>query len=319
METREKIIILHTSPPTLREESKPKPQPLPSVKARPSTAGRQGVHRGGRRLKRRRLRPAWVLSMLTLLIIVLGLPIAIWRLSSSNGAQPLAITEPSESCLSRASPYYRYEDTQLGVASQIGIDVSTYQGNIDWLTVKAAGMEFAMLRLGFRGYESGKLALDSTFLQNAEGAEAAGIGIGVYFFSQAVTEDEAEEEARFVLEQLKNIPVTYPIAYDLEHYTASAARTDALTGEQATRNAIRFCETIQEAGYQPVIYMNGHWAAEIYDLNALAQYPIWFAGYRDLPDIKGGVAMWQYTDQGSVPGIENAAVDLNLMFVPSKR
>ena len=174
----------------------------------------------------------------------------------------------SEEALTRREPFYKYDAP--GVTAYAGVDVSSYQGVVDWPAVKAAGADFAMLRVGFRGYGTGALVEDNAFAQNAADAAKAGLTVGVYFYSQAVTEEEAAEEARFVVERLRGTNVSGPIAYDLEFYTADEARTDDLTGEQATQNAIAFCDVIRQAGYEPVVYMNLHWAGSMYGMEELA-------------------------------------------------
>ena len=193
------------------------------------------------------------------------------------------------------------------------MDVSSYQGNVDWPAVKAAGADFAMLRVGFRGYGTGALVEDNAFAQNAADAAKAGLTVGVYFYSQAVTEEEAAEEARFVVERLRGTNVSGPIAYDLEFYTADEARTDDLTGEQATQNAIAFCDVIRQAGYEPVVYMNLHWAGSMYGMEELAHLPVWLASYGPVPALDRGVTLWQYSESGVVDGIEGP-VDLDLWF-----
>ena len=151
------------------------------------------------------------------------------------------------------------------------------------------------------------------FAQNAADAAKAGLTVGVYFYSQAVTEEEAAEEARFVVERLRGTNVSGPIAYDLEFYTADEARTDDLTGEQATQNAIAFCDVIRQAGYEPVVYMNLHWAGSMYGMEELAHLPVWLASYGPVPALERGVTLWQYSESGGVDGIEGP-VDLDLWF-----
>lgn len=138
-------------------------------------------------------------------------------------------------------------------------------------------------------------------------------GVGVYFYSQAVTEEEAAEEARFVVERLRGTNVSGPIAYDLEFYTADEARTDDLTGEQATQNALAFCDVIRQAGYEPVVYMNLHWAGSMYGMEELAHLPVWLASYGPVPALDRGVTLWQYSESGVVDGVEGP-VDLDLWF-----
>lgn len=200
------------------------------------------------------------------------------------------------------------------VVSYRGIDVSNFQGEIDWQQVKNAGVDFAMIRLGYRGYGTGVIELDERFEANIQGATAAGIDVGVYFFSQAISEEEAIEEANFVLQNIKNYNITYPIAYDMEPIPDDTARTDYLTGRQITDHCIAFSETIKNAGYIPMIYSNKRQFILKLDLSSLADYDTWYAGYISQPDYPYDFKIWQYTDKGQVPGIEGN-VDLNISFV----
>ena len=199
------------------------------------------------------------------------------------------------------------------VASYRGIDVSSHQGVIDWNKVKAAGVDFAMIRVGYRGYGTGAILLDDYFDANMKGAIDAGIHVGVYFFSQAITEEEAREEARFVLEHIKNYNVTYPVAYDMEAIPYDTARTDTLTGRQITNHTIAFCDLVKEAGYKPSVYSNRRTLILKLDLTRLTAYDTWYAAYVGYPDYPYDFKMWQFTDSGSVDGIEGD-VDINISF-----
>ena len=197
-----------------------------------------------------------------------------------------------------------------------GIDVSYYQGKIDWEKVKQAGYEFAFLRIGFRGYGAeGIMKADQRFEENIKGAQAAGIDVGVYFFAQAVNEAEALEEADFVLELLKGYQLQMPVVYDPELIRDDTARTDHVTGAQFTKNTIVFCERIKEAGFQPMIYSNMVWEAFLFDMEALQEYPVWYADYEAVPQTPYAFSIWQYSEKGSVDGI-SGNVDLNIAFCP---
>lgn len=198
-----------------------------------------------------------------------------------------------------------------------GVDVSKWQPNIDWEKVKAAGYEFAFFRLGYRGYQEGGLFIDETFYQNMENADKAGIDMGVYFFSQAVTEEEAIEEANFVLDALKGYEIQLPIVYDPEFVYEEDSRTKDLSGDQITKNTIAFCETIEKAGYSSMIYSSMYWQAEIFDMGELKDYSFWYADYMETPQTPYDFTYWQYSDTGSVDGIEGN-VDLNIQFIPTK-
>ena len=213
--------------------------------------------------------------------------------------------------LKEENGYKYYEEKEEGVSSAIGIDVSEFQGEIDWNVVKESGIEFAIIRLGYRGYGAeGRLVLDERFEQNIKGAQAAGLKTGVYFFSQAVSDKEAKEEAEFVLQTLEGRKLELPVVFDTEGDTA---RTDENTREQFTDNCIIFCDRIEEAGYETMIYANMKWMAFTLYMEELTGYDIWYADYENTPQCPYDFSVWQYSESGSVPGIEGA-VDLNVWF-----
>lgn len=198
----------------------------------------------------------------------------------------------------------------------LGIDVSSHQKEIDWNQVAASGVEFVMIRLGFRGYgEEGTMNLDPYFHQNLAGAKAAGLKVGVYFFSQAITVEEALEEAVFVLENLGGAALDYPVVYDWEAITTAKARTDGLDTDTLTDCAIAFCDAVSYAGYKPMIYYNLPVGYTRYDLSRLTSYDVWFAQYAAKPTMYYNYRIWQYTDSGRIPGIETK-VDMNIAFLP---
>ena len=213
--------------------------------------------------------------------------------------------------------FLEYKDAALGIA------VSEFQGNIDWYAVKAAGVEFAIIRLGYRGMTQGVLNLDQNFAENLAGASDAGLQLGVYFFSQAVTAKEGEAEAKFVLEQLEGKKLDYPVVFDWEDpvpsedLPAETLRALNCPGETVTAAAKSFCETIKEGGYTPCVYFNKHQAYYFYDLDVLKDYEFWYAEYNPRPAVCYHFRTWQYSDQGTVPGIETT-VDMNLCFEPRK-
>ena len=197
-----------------------------------------------------------------------------------------------------------------------GIDVSDWQGKIDWKQVTDAGYEFAILRLGYRGYGTkGTMKMDNTFYYNIQNAQTYGIDVGVYFFAQAVNETEALEEANFVLNALKGYHLQLPVVYDPELISHTKARTDNVTGEQFTKNTIVFCEAIRAAGYTPMVYSNMIWEATLFDMTQLQAYDFWYADYEMIPQTPYAFTIWQYSDHGRVPGI-NTNVDLNIQFIP---
>ena len=198
----------------------------------------------------------------------------------------------------------------------IGIDVSSHQGEIDWERVAASGVEFAMIRLGYRGYGSeGTLNLDPYFEQNLAGARAAGLKVGIYFFSQAITVEEAYEEAAFVLEHLDGEALDYPLAYDWEPISGVGARTDGLDSVTLTDCALTFCHMAELAGYTPMVYYNNPVGYGRYDLSRLTDYDVWFAQYASRPTMYYDYRIWQYTSSGTVPGIDTR-VDMNIAFIP---
>ena len=211
----------------------------------------------------------------------------------------------------------RYQYTAPdGTQALVGVDVSTYNGDIDWTAVKGDGISFAMIRLGFRGYgESGKLVLDDKFLANIQGATQAGLDVGVYFFSQAITVDEAEEEAEYVIQALEDYSITYPVVFDLEKIGYDTARTDDLSVETATQITQAFCQRVAQAGYRPMIYGNVAWLMDRIDLTQLTQYDRWLAQYQTSPTFPYQFSMWQYGNQGTVAGIPGS-VDMNLLLTP---
>lgn len=209
--------------------------------------------------------------------------------------------------------FYLNEDGEI--ASRLGIDVSEYQPEVDWQQVKDYGVDFVIVRLGYRGYgEAGKLVEDSMFRSHVEGALAAGLDVGVYFFSQAVNQAEAEEEAQFVLERIRDYDIKGPVVYDTEEIKNDTARTDDLDGKAFTDHCIAFCDAVKVAGYETMIYANMKWMAFTLDLTRLTDYEKWYADYELLPQCPYEISMWQYTETGQVPGIDGN-VDMNLWFL----
>ena len=199
-----------------------------------------------------------------------------------------------------------------GVTGVAGIDVSSYQTDVDWIAVKEAGIEFAMIRVGYRGWETGKLDLDACFLSHIQGALDAEIEVGVYFFSQALTEEEAIEEAEFVLTWIEGYDVTYPVVFDWEEVDVPA-RTDNMNMLKLTACADAFCKRIKEAGYEPAVYFNQAYGYQQFNLVSLRDYQFWLAEYAETPTFAYDFQIWQYTNEGTVPGIAGN-VDLNVYF-----
>lgn len=195
-----------------------------------------------------------------------------------------------------------------------GIDVSSYQGEVDWHQVAEAGVDFAIIRLGYRGYESGKLVEDKFARQNLEGAAEAGIQLGVYFFSQALNPNEAREEARFVLDMIDPYEIAMPVVFDWEHVNSETARTNGMNPYAATDCAQAFLEVIDEAGYWPMMYFNSFQSRKLFYLDQLMDYDFWLALYSDRMSFPYKVDMWQYTCTGTIPGVIGD-VDVNVLFL----
>ncbi len=212
-----------------------------------------------------------------------------------------------------ANGFYEYmENGQL--ISHKGIDVSKHQGEIDWQQVAADGVEFAFIRVGNRGYGTGAIVPDEQFENNIKGATTNGIKAGVYFFSQATTEEEAIEEANFVLENIAPYKIQCPVVVDVEKVSDSQARMNLISREQRTANVKAFCDTIAAAGYTPMIYHNMEMATMFLEFAQLEEYQKWFAYYNN-QDFYYPYAydVLQYSDKGRVNGI-NGDVDLNISF-----
>jgi GH25 family lysozyme M1 (1,4-beta-N-acetylmuramidase) len=204
--------------------------------------------------------------------------------------------------------------TCLAGESWLGVDVSYHQGKICWDEVADAGVRFAMLRLGHRTVTDGSIRLDSKWEENYAGARAAGLPVGVYFFSQAISVEEAREEAAFVLKTLKGRALDFPVVFDWEIYSANG-RNANVDPEVVNACAIAFCEEIRKAGYEPMVYFNLDLDNRFWDLESLQDqgYGFWLAMYRSSMNWPYEAAMWQYTDKGRVDGIDYP-VDLNLYF-----
>ena len=272
-----------------------------------------------RRTKKRSRRLALLILLLIAIIAAVAAGVLIYRAQHSIIKNELGLRniEIDLSQLQTGGTFYAYENSADDVITSVGVDVSTYQGTVDWAAVKDAGVDYVIVRAAYRGYETGKIVPDDLYEQNIRGAVDAGLHVGVYLYSQALSEDEAREEADYLLGLIEGLPVDYPVVYDQEEYTADQARTDGLTGEQATLNALAFCERVYDAGYLPMVYTNNDWAQNMYDMERLDHYPIWYADYTAAPSLTGGFAMWQYTDSGQVPGV-TGPVDLNLLFLPAE-
>ena len=197
-----------------------------------------------------------------------------------------------------------------------GIDVSSHQGLIDWKKVAGDGVEFTILRAAYRGYTAGSLNQDSTFDYNAQQAAQNGLQVGAYIFSQAITVEEAVQEADFLLEILAGKPIDGPVVFDWEVIGTKDARTYGLDTDTLCAAANAFCRRIEQAGYSPMIYFNSYAGYVKYDLSRILEYPFWFAQYKEQPDFYYNFQMWQYTSSGKVNGIDGN-VDLDVWMLPN--
>lgn len=282
-----------------------------------------------KRLVRRRKILVAVCAFALLALIVIGISAIIGR---DRGAQP---EEKSSSGI-----YTRFWDTDIevdprypastidpksfvtvdgrkrlisgSVKSCTGIDVSANNGEIDWEAVAADGIEFAMIRVGYRGYTQGGLHEDEYFEKNYKGAKAAGLRVGAYFFSQAVTVKEAEEEAELALKILKNHKLDLPLAYDWETIGEENARADDIDRETLTACTLAFCRKVSKK-FDAMIYSNAYQIYYLLSPGELSEYPFWFAGYADSPVLYYKYDIWQYTNEGEVAGIKGHT-DLDILF-----
>ena len=299
--------------------------------------------------KRIRIRPEWILGLIAVLEVILLVGMLVYSLpamlakevdpeihvhqSHQNEMIPEeteALPEETEAAETteptippEANPYgrldFQYNRNNYLLCqrqdSYPGVDVSAFQGNIDWQKVKNSGIRFAMLRLGYRGYESGKLVEDEYIQQNLKQTLEVGMPIGAYFFSQALTIKEVDEEIDFMLKVLGDYKPHMPIVLDWEIPTADA-RTAQMDARTLTALQEYFCETMTEKGFTPMIYFNWHQSNTLLYLNELEAYPFWLALYDDRMTYPYHVEMWQYTSSGKVPGIQGG-VDLNI-YMPKQ-
>lgn len=202
-----------------------------------------------------------------------------------------------------------------------GIDVSTFQQEIDWQTVADSGIDFAFIRAGYRGYGKGGIVEDDRFRQNVAGARAAGLRVGLYFFSQAITPEEAAEEAQWLVDAAQDFRIDMPLVFDWENIDPSSVasgdtvRTAEMTGEDVTACAVAFCTAVEAAGYDAAVYGNRWQGYYDYDFTQLKDYAFWVSAPGTADDFYYAHDFWQYSYQGTVPGI-TGHVDRDLWFVP---
>lgn len=289
-----------------------------------------------RRRKRRTNWPALLLCALLLAALVWGIATVVRKLgnygsrsirtSQADAQEPQTDAQPEEP----ADPYadvaknsydpngFYKEDGFLHYAdgtlmSEVGVDISSHQQTVDWAAVKEAGVDFAILRAGYRGYTEGAIQEDETFRTNLQAAKEAGLKVGVYFFSQALDRAEAVEEAEFVLNLLDGETLDYPIFFDWEDIEAEA-RTDGMDSATLTACALAFCKRVELNGYRGGVYFNQRFGYEEFDLSQLQDYALWLAEYNLTPSFSYHFEVWQYANDGMLSGVEGP-VDLNLAFV----
>lgn len=207
---------------------------------------------------------------------------------------------------------YTYNGSKI---SSFGIDVSKDQDYIDYVKLKKAGVDFVMIRVGARGYSSGQIVMDDYFEDNIRRATAAGLDVGVYFLSQAITEEEATEEAELVLESVADYKLLYPIAFVMELREGETSRVEALSKAEKTKVARAFLKTIDDAGYKTLIYGTKTWLIKYLELNKIvSDYDVWLSELEDIPTYPYEFTMWQYNKQGTLPGIKGY-VNFNICLV----
>lgn len=284
---------------------------LPPRAPRPT---RRSSHGSASRVPESRTPLRIVVGLVALAIVAGAFGLLSARCSpSSDVAAPTGYVSPYDwSGLERSGDRLTYYEDGV-LSSRFGIDVSDHQGSIDWNAVAADGVEFALVRVGNRGYTEGVLYADDRYAENIDGATSAGLDVGAYFFSQATSVEEAREEAEFVLNLLAGRYLALPVVYDHEPVNDAAGRANALDRETLTACARAFCERIEQGGYSTMIYGNSGDMAR-YDRAGLGGRPVWFAEYDAAqPHAQFDFVMWQYTNAGTVAGIDTN-VDLNLLL-----
>ena len=262
----------------------------------------------------RRLMIKWVVALGAILAVMVGIVLLL-----PKPAESVPEPTPTETTYTprptTSNEQFTYDDfgflsctTRPSVA---GIDVSYHQGVIDWALVAENGVRFAFIRLGYRGYEDGQLHEDAQARRNLAEAKAQGLLIGAYLFSQAITPEEAAQEAAFALEILGDVQLDLPLAFDWE-YVSDSARTAEVSSETLMECVDTFCSAVEAAGVEPMVYFNQDLAKTKLKLKEL-DYPFWLAKYSDNLDYSYLVRCWQYTDKGRIPGIEGF-VDIDLYF-----
>ena len=260
--------------------------------------------------KRRRSRLVLGLCLLCLLVVVIVSVVLVRCSAEEKGPAEADFGTPAAAWQKNDLGYYFNTSGRAMPAAVLkGMDVSKFQGEIDWEKAKAAGIDFAIIRCGYRGYGSGALVEDSTYRRNIQGAINAGLRVGVYFYSQAINEAEAVEEASMVLSLVSGYSLPLGVYYDTE--SVGGGRANALSAAERTACAVAFCETIRSAGYSAGVYSYASWFYNALNFANISKYNIWIAQYRDTLSFSYKHNIWQYTGSGSVKGISKP-VDMNI-------
>ena len=260
--------------------------------------------------KRRRSRLVLGLCLLCLLVVVVVSVVLVRCSAEEAGPAEADFGTPAAAWQKNDLGYYFNTSGRAMPAAVLkGMDVSKFQGEIDWEKAKAAGIDFAIIRCGYRGYGSGALVEDSTYRRNIQGAINAGLRVGVYFYSQAINEAEAVEEASMVLSLVSGYSLPLGVYYDTE--SVGGGRANALSAAERTACAVAFCETIRSAGYSAGVYSYASWFYNALNFANISKYNIWIAQYRDTLSFSYKHNIWQYTGSGSVKGISKP-VDMNI-------
>lgn len=222
--------------------------------------------------------------------------------------------------------YMAYHDDEGNKLSHLGVDLSYHQENVDFAALKESGVEFVMLRCGYRGYSEGGLVKDEKFDEYAAACNEYGIPLGVYFFTQAVSVEEAVREAEFTIDLIREYDISYPVALDTEYVSEKGARTNSEEIDEDLRSemCIAFCRKISEAGYYPMIYASENWIRRDLNYEALQEYDFWAPQYLEENDFMYDFTIWQYTERGFIKGVdEEVDLDISMVdyasFVPALR
>lgn len=202
--------------------------------------------------------------------------------------------------------------------SYVGVRISEDLDEVDFHKLKSAGVDYCMIKVGARGYSSGKIVLDDNFKDNIKRADEAGLDVGVYFLSQAINSSEAQEEANTVLTNIAGLDVDFPIAFDMSYIVNDTSRTDELTRNDRTKIAQAFLEVIKNAGYHPILYGNKEWLIQEVNLVKLSGYDTWYGEPGDMPDYPYKYTMWEYSDSVKIDGISGYA-QMSISFIDYSR